>query len=108
MIYFPTSSSALRKVGLDCIEQRSEKLKKPVKIDRLSTRIREKPFHKTTLLEKMKQTQAANNAPFDMLLPGEASVSAADTVDKTVRWYSRRVILLILFFLFVQCAIFKG
>eukprot|EP00041_Stephanoeca_diplocostata_P014389 m.260945 g.260945 ORF g.260945 m.260945 type:complete len:263 (-) comp19683_c0_seq1:272-1060(-) len=67
----------LIQVGLDCIEQRATKLKKPVKLDRFSVRVREKPFHKPTLVEKIKQAQTASSAPFEMHVPGETAVPAA-------------------------------
>jgi len=64
--------SELIKVVLGCVEQRSEQLDEwaDVTVDHTTVRVRDTPYKKKTMKEKLEQAAAQMKQPFEMQMPG--------------------------------------
>lgn len=69
-------------MGLGCVEERSRKLDAwpDVRVDHATVRVRDTPFKKKTLKEKLQEAAAAVGEPFDLRVPapGAGKTTRAD------------------------------
>ena len=78
---------AMPQVGLGCVEERSQKLDAwpNVVVDHTTVRVRDTPFKKKTLKEKLKEAAAAADGPFELQVPragAAAGVAEAQSTDQ--------------------------
>jgi hypothetical protein len=73
----------LIEVGLECVEERSKTLDKwpTVKIDPASVRVRDKPYTRRSMKDKLEEAAATMTKPFEMQVPGSAPAAAAAAVS---------------------------
>lgn len=71
-------------MGLGCVEERSRKLDAwpDVRVDHATVRVRDTPFKKKTLKEKLQEAAAAVEEPFDLRVPAPGAAKTTSGVQR--------------------------